>query len=234
VTEQGEVIASKYSDPQVGRRNLATLAAATLEASLLPSTQAPAANARHLAVMGRLSADACRAYRALVYETPRFMLYFRAATPIREIGELNIGAGRAHAPPPIASRICGRSLGIRMGAEPRLDSRMVRVRVGRHRIPSRRRRGRPRGAASYREWAFFRALLGNMGMVLAKTDIAIAARYAALVTDRDLRDAVFSRIDDEYRRTCQAFLAVTGQRGFSRTISSWRAASASACPTSIP
>ncbi len=216
VTEQGEVIASKYSDPEVGRRNLATLAAATLEASLLPPPETPGASSADLAIMERLSADACRAYRALVYETPGFLRYFRAATPIGEISELNIG-----------SRPTARTASDRVE-----DLRAIPWVFGwaqsRALIPGWYGFGSAVTAylhdedeagldvlrRMYREWPFFRAMLGNMAMVLAKTDIAIAARYAALVPDVALRNAVFPCIDAEFRRTSQAFLAVTGQRTF--------------------
>jgi len=219
VTEQGEVIASKYSDPEVGRRNLATLAAATLEASLLPPPETPGASSDDLAIMERLSADACKAYRALVYDTPGFMGYFRAATPIgeiSEISELNIG-----------SRPTARTASDRVE-----DLRAIPWVFGwaqsRALIPGWYGFGSAVTAylhdedeagldvlrRMHREWPFFRAMLGNMGMVLAKTDIAIAARYAMLVPDTELRNAVFPHIDAELRRTRQAFFAVTGQRGF--------------------
>ena len=91
LTEQGEVIASKYANPEIGRRNLETLVAATLEATLLhPTKSAPEGLPRR---RRRRSADASiAAYRKLVYETPGFTDYFFTATPIREIAELNIGS----------------------------------------------------------------------------------------------------------------------------------------------
>src|SRR5262249_38441590 len=91
VTEQGEVIASKYSNPEMGRRNLEILAAATLEASLLPPSGA-APRAEYLAAMEELSALAYKAYRGLVYETKGFERFFWAATVISEIANLNIGS----------------------------------------------------------------------------------------------------------------------------------------------
>src|SRR5262249_27440354 len=91
VTEQGEVIGGKYSNAEVGRRNLETLAAATLEASLLDSKRPEAPEAYH-AILQELSAQAFRAYRALVYETPGFDRYFRESTVIDEIANLNIGS----------------------------------------------------------------------------------------------------------------------------------------------
>ena len=90
LTEQGEVIGSKYANPEIGRRNLETLVAATLEATLLQTTQdAPEA---FLEAANELSLASMAAYRALVYETPGFTDYFFSATPIREIAELNIGS----------------------------------------------------------------------------------------------------------------------------------------------
>src|SRR5436853_7767600 len=86
LTEQGEVIASKYADPESGRRNLETLAAATLEASLAPP-RPHARHARHAAIVEELSALAFRSYRSLVKDTPGFVAYYRASTPIPEIAE---------------------------------------------------------------------------------------------------------------------------------------------------
>jgi phosphoenolpyruvate carboxylase len=90
ITEQGEVISSKYADPEIGRRNLETLAAATLEATLLERA-APAKEIYHDA-MEELSEHAYRAYRALIYQTPGFVDFFRTATPIREIADLHVGS----------------------------------------------------------------------------------------------------------------------------------------------
>src|SRR4051812_30551967 len=90
LTEQGEVIASKYANPEIGLRNLETLVAATLEATLLHTTKAPPK--AFLDAAEALSEASFRAFRGLVYETPGFTDYFFSATPIREIAELNIGS----------------------------------------------------------------------------------------------------------------------------------------------
>ena len=92
LTEQGEVIASKFANPEIGRRNLETVVAATLEATLLPQNNAPAQLPAFEAAMQTLSDSAMAAYRALVYETPGFTDYFFSSTPITEIAELNIGS----------------------------------------------------------------------------------------------------------------------------------------------
>ena len=214
ITEQGEVIASKYSDPDVGRRNLATLVAATLEASLLPRPHSSAEAPLFHPLLEQLSAASLRTYRALVYETPDFIRYFRQATPISEIVELNIGSRPAartasnrvedlRAIPWVFGWAQSRTLlpgwyGFGTAAEEFLRQHDED--------------GLEQLRHMHRHWPFFRALLGNMDMVLAKSDISIAARYAALVGDTALRQSVFRRIEDEFRRTRQALLAITGQR----------------------
>ena len=90
LTEQGEVIGSKYANPEIGRRNLETLVAATLEATLLQPTKP--ANKTFLETAAQLSELSMAAYRALVYETEGFTEYFFSATPIREIAGFNIGS----------------------------------------------------------------------------------------------------------------------------------------------
>jgi len=97
LTEQGEVIGSKYANPEIGRRNLETLVAATLEATLLKSTK-PAIRT-FLEAAAKLSLASMSAYRTLVYETPGFAEYFFSATPIREIAKLNIGSRPASRKP---------------------------------------------------------------------------------------------------------------------------------------
>src|SRR5262249_10948420 len=90
LTEQGEVIASKYANPDIGRRNLEALAAATLEATLLEtSVSVPD---EFVAAADRISEAGLAAYRALVHDTPGFADFFFSATPISEIAELNIGS----------------------------------------------------------------------------------------------------------------------------------------------
>ncbi len=91
VTEQGEVVANKYADPELARQSLETLASGVVLASLRKPAQSELA-APHAQTMDRLAREAMKAYRALVYETPGFVDYFFAATPISEIADLNIGS----------------------------------------------------------------------------------------------------------------------------------------------
>lgn len=97
LTEQGEVISAKYGDPELGKRSLETLLAASIEAALVPDHEGlsglpPERLRAYHAAMEDLAARSFRAYRALVYETPEFTPFFRAATPINEIACLNVGS----------------------------------------------------------------------------------------------------------------------------------------------
>jgi phosphoenolpyruvate carboxylase len=212
ITEQGEVIASKYSNPELGRRNLEILAAATLEATVLqPEPTEP--RPEYLEAMEFLSAEAYRAYRNLVYETPGFDRFFRESTVLGDIANLNIGSRPSsrttsghiedlRAIPWVFSWAQCRLMlpgwyGFGTAVEAWLDAQ-------------------PNGGMTilqgmYREWPFFQMLLSNMDMVLAKSDIAIASRYAELVSDTALRHRVFSRLRAEWQSTVDALLRIIEQ-----------------------
>jgi phosphoenolpyruvate carboxylase len=212
ITEQGEVISSKYSDPDIGRRNLETLVAATMEATLLASGRG-AARPAHVEVMEEMSATALAAYRSLVYETPGFVQFFRAATPIGEIADLNVGSRPAsrkksdaiedlRAIPWVFSWSLSRiMLPGWYGFGAAVEAMLAR----------RGEAGLELLREMYREWPFFRALLSNMDMLLAKSDLSIASRYAELVADVPLREGIFGRIQAEWRQTVSHLLSITGQ-----------------------
>ncbi len=216
LTEQGEVIASKYANPEIGRRNLETLVAATLEATLLnPTKTAPKA---FLEAAAALSDASFAAYRKLVYETPGFTDYFFTATPIREIAELNIGSRPASRPKDgKASRSiedlraipwsfswgqcrvalpgwCGFGSAVQqfLAAGPR-EAQLERLR------------------RMHRQWPFFRTLLSNLDMVLAKSDTRIALRYVELVEDGKLARRIFGAIRAEWERADEALTLITGE-----------------------
>ncbi|MDI4633723.1 phosphoenolpyruvate carboxylase [Pelomonas sp. V22] len=214
LTEQGEVIASKYANPEIGRRNLETLVAATLEATLLhPTKSAPKS---FLEAAQSLSDASFKAYRGLVYDTKGFAEYFFAATPIREIAELNIGSRPASRKATRAiedlraipwgfswgqSRIalpgwCGFGSGVEafLGKEPK--ARAQNLALLRRMV---------------KQWPFFSTLLSNLDMVLAKTDIGIAARYVELVEDKRLGKKIFEAVKREFEQTQQALALITGE-----------------------
>jgi phosphoenolpyruvate carboxylase len=206
ITEQGEVVANKYADPELARQSLETLTAGVVLASLRESGRQASASAAR--TMDGLSQAAMRAYRALVYETPGFADYFHAATPIAEIAELNIGSRPA-------SRQSARSIeGLRAIPWVFSWSQSRVILPGWYGFGSAiAHSGAPieELAALHASWPFFSSTLANMEMVLAKTDLAIAGRYADLVEDRALGEAVFGRIRAEWERTTEALLEITGQ-----------------------
>jgi phosphoenolpyruvate carboxylase len=221
LTEQGEVIGSKYANPEIGRRNLETLVAATLEATLLHPTKPPPR--AFLAAAEALSAASCAAYRAIVYETPGFVDYFYAATPIREIAELNIGSRPASRK--ATRRIedlraipwsfswgqcrmalpgwCGFGSALHRFVEEGLGDATPATRDERVALLQR----------MHRQWPFFRTLLSNLDMVLAKGDVRIAARYAELVEDAKLRRRIFSALKTERERAVATLALITGEQG---------------------
>jgi phosphoenolpyruvate carboxylase len=216
VTEQGEVIASKYANPEIGRRNLETLVAATLEATLLtPTKSAPQSFIDAATELSNLS---MQAYRKLVYETPGFTDYFFAATPIREIAGLNIGSRPASRKP--SQRIedlraipwsfswgqCRLTLpgwyGFGSAVEQFMEQNSQKS------LHS----GLKQLQKMQRDWPFFKTLLSNMDMVIAKCDLALASRYAELVPDARLRKKILRDIEAEWQRTVKALTLITGEK----------------------
>ncbi|MEO7760430.1 MAG: phosphoenolpyruvate carboxylase, partial [Casimicrobiaceae bacterium] len=201
LTEQGEIIASKYADPELAQRNLETLLAAVIESSLFPLSLPADQLERFETVMTELSARALTAYRELVYETPGFERYFRLATPVSEIAELNIGSRPAsrtastriedlRAIPWVFSWSQSRIMlpgwyGVGTAIESWLRDHPDQL---------------PTLQAMVRDWPFFRSVLANMSMVLAKTDLAIGARYAALADEDGLADRIWPKIESEWQR----------------------------------
>jgi phosphoenolpyruvate carboxylase len=212
ITEQGEIISSKYSNAEVGRSNLEILAAATLEASLLHPRQ-PAPKREYLTAMERLSDLAFKAYRGLVYETDGFVDYFWSSTVINEIATLNIGSRPASRKKTRAIEDLRAIPWVFSWAQCRLMlpgwygfGSAVESWISEH--PD---QGMPFLKELYREWPFFRMLLSNMDMVLAKSSIAIASRYAELVPDEALRERIFGRIRREWHLAIETLLDITGQ-----------------------
>jgi phosphoenolpyruvate carboxylase len=212
ITEQGEIISSKYSNPEVGRRNLEILASATLEASLLQEKVA-APDPSYLSAMETLSQSAYTAYRGLVYETEGFERYFWASTVITEIATLNIGSRPASRKKTTAIEDLRAIPWVFSWAQCRL---MLPGWYGFGSAVKEFIAADPDGGLAqlkemHRKWPFFRTLLSNMDMVMAKSSLAIASRYAALVPDVALREAIFSQISREWRDSIDALLAIMGQ-----------------------
>jgi phosphoenolpyruvate carboxylase len=153
-----------------------------------------------------MAGTAHAAYRGLVQDTPGFLDYWRAATPIEEISRLRLG-----------SRPAARGRGALTRADVRAIPWVFSWMQSRFNVPgwyglgSGLRAGDPgRLREMYEGWPFLQALLDNAEMSLLKADLGIAALYSALVPDRTLAAAVFGAIEREYARTCEAVLDITG------------------------
>jgi phosphoenolpyruvate carboxylase len=212
VTEQGEIIASKYANPENGRRNLQTLVAATLVASLRPNVDKPIPK-NFLDAAQVLSDASMSAYRALVYDTSGFAEFFFSITPLREIAELNIGSRPASRKPSQRiedlraipwgfswgqSRITlpgwfgfGSAVEQFIKTNPKAREQLIKM---------------------FKQWPFFTSLLSNMEMVLAKSDLSIAKRYVQLGSDPKQAKKLFAAIEFEWQRTQDALNLITGQK----------------------
>jgi phosphoenolpyruvate carboxylase len=210
ITEQGEVIADRYGHPAIAERHLGQLINAVLLASFAGDTDHPDPGWER--IVERLAERACRHYRALVYDTPEFLAYFEQATPIAEISQLKIASRPARR---------GTVQGIeQLRAIPWVFSWMQ----SRHTLPGWYGLGtavtehlaeNPDDLTAmtqmYRRWPFWRTLIDNAQMILAKSDLVIARLYADLVDDQALAEHIFGRIAAEHERTLDVILRITGQ-----------------------
>ncbi len=216
LTEQGEVIGSKYANPAIGRQNLEALIAATLEATLLQPTKP--ATPLFLKTAAQISESSMRAYRRLIYETEGFAQYFFQATPIREIAELNIGSRPASRK--ATQRIedlraipwgfswgqCRLTLPGWFGFGSAIHELLHDAK------PKERATNLALLKRMYRQWPFFRTLLSNMDMALSKADLDLAALYSELVTDARLRKKIFTAMCEEWDKTIDALVQITGEK----------------------
>lgn len=212
LTEQGEVITAKYANPEVGRRNLEVLAAATMEASLLAHTEL-APRPEFLKAMEELSNNAFRAYRNMVYETEGFEQYFWESTVISEIAGLNIGSRPASRKKSTAIEDLRAIPWVFSWSQCRL---MLPGWFGFGSAVQQYLQAHPDDGlatlrAMFKDWSFFSTVLSNMEMVLAKSDIGIASRYAQLVKDESLRNRIFPRLEAEHALTIDVLKQISGR-----------------------
>jgi phosphoenolpyruvate carboxylase len=216
LTEQGEVIAAKYAEPQLARRNLESLVAATLESTLLDVEGLGDAAEPAYAVLDEVATLAQRAYADLVHDTPGFVEYFKASTPVSEIGSLNIGSRPTSRKPTESISDLRAIPWVLAWTQSRV---MLPGWYGTGSAFEQWISAGPAGEADrvaklhdlYQRWPFFASVLSNMAQVLAKSDLGLAARYAELVADESLRRRVFDKIVDEHQRTIAMHKLITGQ-----------------------
>ncbi|WP_144370762.1 phosphoenolpyruvate carboxylase [Vogesella urethralis] len=209
ITEQGEIITAKFADPDNATRNLEALVAATLEATLSQGSQQDTDES----VLAELSGHAYRTYRALV-ESDGFMQYFMEATPISAIAKLNIGSRPASRKALASIKDLRAIPWVFSWSQSRVMlpgwygfGSAVSAFLAAHGNDA----GLAQLQALYRQSPFFQVMLSNMEQVLAKADLQIARRYAALVGDAALADRLFGGLQAEFDKTLAAFFAITGQ-----------------------
>jgi len=210
MTEQGEMIADRYGHPAIAERHLEQILDSVIHTSF-PDPDNPV-DPEWLAALNQLAESARKHYRKLVYETPDFLSYFEQATCIGEIAELKIGSRPAR-------RSAARSIE-ELRAIPWVFSWMQ----SRHTLPgwyglgsavSEFLTARPDGMtmlrAMYDRWPFWRTLIDNAQMILAKADMVIARLYADLVQDQEMAARIYGQIEEEYRSATQAVCQITEQ-----------------------
>lgn len=214
ITEQGEVLSSRYSMKGIAYRSLEQATSALLTGAYLSRHPAEeeAAESQWQGIMEEISKKAQTKYQDLIFRDPDFMMFFRESTPLPEIGELNIGSRPSkrknsdrfedlRAIPWVFSWTQSRYLlpawyaaGTAFQAYVQEDpSRMATLQT------------------MYREYSFFRTLMDNLQMALAKADLLIAKEYAGMIKDETVRTRIFTQIEEEYERTQAMILAITGQ-----------------------
>ncbi len=207
LTEQGEIIASRYSNPDIAYHRLEQITNAVLLASA-PNPAAKEIPSSWRSTMDAMGDVSIKAYRKLVYETPGFLDFWHAATPIDEISRMHIGSrppsrggsaevGKIRAIPWVFSWMqtrCNLPGWYGLGSALTSISDMELLRQ------------------MYTDWLFFKNVIDNVESSLVKADMDIAALYAALVPDQALAAAIFGEIRAEFERTCQAVLAISGHK----------------------
>jgi phosphoenolpyruvate carboxylase len=212
LTEQGEVITERYSNPAIARRHLEQLVNAALRRYLPEQQERTIPPDHYRQVMDALSESGFAAYRRLVYNTPELLVYWQQATPINEINQMSIGSRPAR-------RGGGQVDVASLRAIPWVFSWMQ----SRHVLPGWYGLGTalndyvtsPERLSElrqmYQQWTFFQNAIDNAQVSLGKADLGIARLYAGLVEDERVRDLIFGQIEAEFQRSRDMILQVTSQ-----------------------
>jgi phosphoenolpyruvate carboxylase len=213
ITEQGEVISSKYGTVASAVHHLERLVSASLEASLARPTAARRPRPGWLRAMALLAEESRRAYQQLVYGTPGFPAFFETVTPTEEIAGLRIGSRPPRRSPgsgvedlrAIPWNFAWNQNRILLSSWYGTGSALEAARA--------RRGGLPRLRAMYRGWPFFRTVVDNLQQVLAKVDLHIGVSYGELARGLPGAEAILQRIEHEHLLTLEGVLAVVGEPG---------------------
>jgi phosphoenolpyruvate carboxylase len=210
ITEQGEVISLKYANPDIAQRNLEQLTSAVVAVQCLPPPVPLAAKlTRWENHMAELASISFRAYQNLVYETPEFTDYFWQATPIDLIEHLRLGSRPSRRKATRDIRQLRAIPWVFAWTQSRhLLSAWYGVGHALETFVSAESNGLEQLRDMYAHWPFFRSLLDNAELSLAKADLLIASRYAEMVESRQVRQLIFGRIRAEWERTVRMVLEI--------------------------
>jgi phosphoenolpyruvate carboxylase len=212
MTEQGEMISAKFADPERARQNLEALVSAAVESTVLHRWNTDHLDPKFVRIAEELSVASQGQYRRLIYESPGFEEWFRAITPIDELSTMNIGSR------PASRTNSGRVEDLR--AIPWVFSwsqcrlmlpgwfgvgSAVEARVGddKDRLAELQE--------MHEQWPWFRTVISNMAQVLAKTDLAIAARYQTLAANVEGAAKFFEIVTAEHAKAVWTAKAVSGR-----------------------
>lgn len=218
ITEQGEVISAKYGAPETARRHLEAFVSGALEASLL-DTEPITDPERAYEIMRELAALSGVAYRQLV-DDPGFITYFTQSTPLHEIGDLNLGSRPTSRKQTTAITDLRAIPWVLSWSQSRTNipgwfgvgsavTAWVQQASGGEVSGSEEKRWEELREL-YRTWPFFRSVFANMAQVMAKAEMQLARLYANLVDDKEIADRIYGLISEEFERTREVYLKVTG------------------------
>jgi phosphoenolpyruvate carboxylase len=214
ITEQGEVLSSRYSMKGIAYRSLEQATGALITGAYLSRypAQERSTESQWEDIMRGISVDAQTKYQDLIFRDPDFMTFFKESTPLPEVGELNIGSRPSK----------------RKGSDRFEDLRAIpwvfAWTQSRYLLPAWYAAGTAFQSyvkgdnerletlrTMYREYSFFRSLVDNLQMALGKADLIIARQYAAMIEDVTIKERIFTQIEEEYTRTKEMILTITGQ-----------------------
>lgn len=216
ITEQGEVLSSRYLVEDIAFRSLEQASSTLLETAAQVSSSSEQGHLRRsewTRAMEEISDASYDKYVSLVFEDKDFLTYFTQATPLKEIGELNIGSR------PMARKNSAKFENLRAipwvfawTQSRQLFPAWYAAGTGLENFIAKENSNLAILQEMYQQWPFFRSTVDNLQMALMKADLITAKQYAKLVDNQSIGERIFANIVEEYNRTKKVLLAITGDQ----------------------